>query len=367
MMKFKLSLLSFVLLSPVLVLAESLTVYHSDSANDLSPVSETDKPSSSELKSSQPHAEISAAKKDESQKSETVLDIEPKTETESLFNLLDAPQLYLSSGINGLTTGIDEFFSDEKILYESTGSYVRISGDAVLTNGGAPGFVGDVKARFLLPNTQKKMKLVFESDPSEGREDLERQLEGDPLAAAQEKTYFAGLEAVWGEFKNWQVRQGIGVRLRTQLDFFVRVRADRLYKISKTWRAYLSETLYWFDSTGVGFDANLEFDHRLHDTLLFRSNTFAGWAEEDDYWNQSQVFSLTQSLSEKRAMIYQAGVYGITEPEIHSVNYLLQMRYRQRIHSHYLFMELIPSVLYARTSDFEPAHSFTVRLEMVFN
>jgi len=290
----------------------------------------------------------------------------PLIDVEALFSVLDEPQRYLSSGINGLTKGMDEFFSDEKVLYESSGSYIRLTGDTVLSEGGELGFVGDIKVRVALPNTRKKLKLVFETDPSEGREDLDQQLEDTPVEAAQDKSYFAGLEALWGEFKYWRFRPGIGLKLNSGLDYFLRVRANRLYKISDKWRAYLSDTVYWFDSSGYGNDASLEFDRKIEDDFLFRSTTFGGWTEETDYWDLSQVFSLTQSLSERRALIYQAGVYGVSEPTVFATDYLLQVRYRKQLHSSYLFLELIPKIVFQRETDFESEYSFTLRLEMIF-
>ena len=287
-------------------------------------------------------------------------------DAEALFSLLDEPQSYVSSGINGFIKGVDEFFSDEKILYETSGSYIRLTGDTVLNEGGDFGFVGDVRAKIALPNTQHKLKLVFESDPDDGRENFERKIEDNPVDAAQDKSYFAGLEAVWGEFRYWHVKPGIGLKLRSGLDYFLRVRADRLYNINKKWHAYLSDTLYWFNSSGYRFDASLEFDRKIEGDLLFRSATFGGWKEENDYWDLSQVFSLTQSLSDKRALIYQAGVYGISEPTVFATDYLLQIRYRKKLHSNYLFLELIPKIVYQREYDFEAEHSFTLRLEMVF-
>ena len=290
----------------------------------------------------------------------------PLIDTKALFSLLDEPQKYVSSGVNSFTKGVDEFFSDEKVLYETSGSYIRLTGDTVLSEGGDFGFVGDVRLKIALPNTQHKLKLVFETDPNEGREDFERQLEDNPVDAAQDKSYFAGLEAIWGEFRHWRVRPGIGLKLNSGLDYFLRVRANRLYAISEKWHAYLSDTLYWFDSSGYGFDASLEFDRKIDGNFLFRSTTFGGWTEQNDYWDLSQVFSLTQSLSDKRALIYQAGVYGVSEPTVFATDYLLQLRYRKQLHSNYLFLELIPKILYQREYDFQAEHSFTVRLEMIF-
>jgi len=286
--------------------------------------------------------------------------------SEAVLSLLDQPQKFISSNLHGMTKSLDEFFSDEKAEYESNGSYIRMTGDMVFSKLENPGFAGDIKGRIELPNTQKKLKLVFESDPAEAREELERPIDNNPLDAAQDKSYFAGIERLWGEFSHWKFRSSLGLKLSSRLDSFVRLRANRDYDISEKWNAYLRNTLYWFDSSGPGFDSSLEFDHALNQTLTFRSAVSGGWTEENEYWELSQVFSLTQTLAEREAIIYQAGVYGISEPRVYATDYLLQARYRRQLRSDYLFLELIPKVQYPRTDDFAPFYSFTVRLEMVF-
>ena len=290
----------------------------------------------------------------------------PDIETKPFFSILDRPQGYVASSINFLTRNMDEFFSNENALYESTGSYIRLTADTVLSEGGEVGYIGDARARVALPNTQKKLRLVVESDPAESRDDLDRPLEENPLDAAEEKSYFAGLETLFGEFENWRFRPGIGLKLSSGVDHFWRIRASRTFALGESWQSYFTNTLYWFNSTGYRDDFSLEFDHKTDSDLLFRARSFASRTEENDYWDLSQVFSVTQTLSQNRALVYLAGVYGVNEPNTHATDYLIQIRYRQRIHSDYLFLGLIPQILYPEESDFETQYSLILRLELVF-
>lgn len=282
------------------------------------------------------------------------------------FSVLDRPQGYVASSINFLTRNMDEFFSNKTAVYESTGSYIRLTGDTVFTEGGEIGYISDAKARIALPNTQEKLRLVVESDPAESRDDIDRPLEDNPLDAAEERSYFAGLETLLGEFEYWRFRPGIGLKLSSGLDYFWRIRASRLFILGETWQAKLTDTLYWFNSSGYRNDSTLEFRRKIDDRLLFRARTFASRTEYNDDWDLSQVFSLSQSLSANRGLVYQFGIYGVSEPNVHATDYLLQIRYRKRLHSDYLFLELIPRVLYPQEFDFESQYSFTIRLEMVF-
>lgn len=283
----------------------------------------------------------------------------------AFFSFLDTSQRTISSGVKGLAQGIDEFFANEKVYYESTGSYIRLTADTIWEEGGNIGYAGDIRIKLRLPRTQKKLKFTFESDPDEKRDGIERTTDTKPRDAAKEKSYFAGIQADLGKKEKWQIKPSIGVKIRSPLDVYLRLRVNRTYNFIN-WKMYLAETLYWFDSTGTGFDTSVELDRRLDDDLLFRSASFGRWTNENDYWDLSQVFSITHTLSQRRAITYQAGVYGTSEPTIFATDYLLAVRYRQNIHSNFLFMELVPQILYQKENDFRAEHSFLFRIEMVF-
>lgn len=290
----------------------------------------------------------------------------PSTEEYSYFSVLDQPQQYIASGVLGFSQSVDEFFSDEKAEYESSDSYIRLTADSVFTDGEGWGFKGSTRARLVLPNTQRKLRLVFESDPDQEREDPQQPLNNNPIDAAENKSYFAGIEGLLGEFERWRFRPGIGLRLNRQFNFFARFRASRNYEISENWQAYFGNTLYWFSSSGYRFDSRLDLDWQINSAQLFRASTSAQWQQPNDWWNLAQVFSLTDSIDKRQAMVYLAGIYGINEPNTHAENYRLQMRYRRLLHSDYLFMELIPQIEYPQDNDFMSVFSLTLRLEMVF-
>ena len=291
--------------------------------------------------------------------------IEGKKADEPFFSFLDAPQRSVSAGLKSFASGIDEFFAEERVFYEKTGSYIRLTADTIWSEGGDLSYSGDVAIKVRLPRTQEKLRLTFESDPDETRNQIDRTLEDTPRAAARESAYFAGVQTQVGEKDKWRLKPGIAVRLGRPVDIVLRLRADRDYKVGN-WLFRPSQTFYAFKETGFGSDTALEFDYKINNEYLARSNSFIGYKDSNDYYELSQVFSLIHTLSERRAVSYQVGVFGITEPVTQATDYLLLARYRQNIHEDYLFMELIPQIRYRRDNDFHSEHSLTFRLEWVF-
>ncbi|MDZ7661299.1 hypothetical protein [Thiohalophilus sp.] len=291
--------------------------------------------------------------------------IDDSSASKPFFSFLDRPQGSLSYGLNEMATAMDEFFAEERVFYDKTGSYVRLTADMVFDEVGDTRYIGDVKVKMRLPRTEEKLKLTFESDPEEQRDDLDRTLEDSPSEAARERAYYGGIQATLGDEKEWRFKPSIGVKFDKPIDIYLRLRMDRNYKTGN-WLFRPSQTFYTFKEKGFGSDTKFVLDYGITDDILFRSSSFVRYTDENDYYEPSQVFSLLHSLSPRRGMAYQIGVYGITEPGWHATDYLAQIRYRQNIHSDYLFMELLPRVLYQRENDFDAEQSVTLRLEMIF-
>ena len=286
-------------------------------------------------------------------------------EQEPFFAFLDRPQKSVSFGLKEMATAMDEFFAEERVFYDKTGSYVRLTFDTIFEERGEQSYSGDIKVKLRLPRTEEKLKLTFESNPEEQRDAIDRTLEETPGRAAEEKEYYGGIQATLGDERKWRFKPSIGVKFSKPIDIFLRLRIDRSYRTGN-WLLRPSQTFYTFKEKGFGSDTVFELDYKIEEDMLFRSTSFIRYKDENDYYEPSQVFSLIQSLSENRGIAYQLGVYGITEPTWQATDYLMQLRYRQNIHSDYLFIEFIPKILYQRETGFEPEHSLTFRLEMIF-
>ena len=284
---------------------------------------------------------------------------------EPFFSFLDTPQDIISSGVETFARSIDEFFSDDKVFYETSGTYLRINADMLLNEVGEREYQGDIKLKLKLPLTKNKLKLTFESDPNSRPDEITTVGENTPVAAIEEKSYFTGVQATLGDNDRWQFKPSIGLRLSSPVELYTRLRFKRKYQFKK-WSLYLHETPYWFDSIGWGFDSYLELDKKITNKDLFRASTFARWTNESNQFELSQTFSMYHTLSKRRAISYFAGVYGISEPTVYATHYLLGLSYRQNIHKDYLFFEILPQIRYDKLNDFAAEHSVIFRIEMVF-
>ncbi len=284
---------------------------------------------------------------------------------EDFLSFLDAPQKYISSGVEALASTLDEFFSNDKVFYESSGTYLRLRGDMIRDENGELQYTGDIRFKLRLPNTKKKIKLTFESDADERRDNNAGQSENIPANAAKNNDYFAGLQATLGKKHAWQFKPSIGLRLGSTVEPYFRLRARRRYMLEK-WSIHWAETAYWFNSTGTGLDSLLEFNNKITDDDLFRAGSFARWTNKTDYYELNQTFSMFHTLSDRKALSYYVTIYGISEPTISATRYLIGLTYRQRIHKDYLFFEIIPQIKYQKINDFKSEFSVLFRIEIIF-
>ena len=286
-----------------------------------------------------------------------------KTEDSGFFSFLDEPHEGLSTGIESLSAGMDQFFTNEKFYRETTSSYVRVRADMVLREPSDISTIGDIRIRLDLPLTRKKLKLIIESDPQET--DSTDNIATQTVKKEEDKDYFIGLEKKEKVKGQWKIRPSIGVRARQPLDFYVRLRFLRDYDLSH-WKLRFNETLYWFDSIGYGADTFIDLDRKINDDLFFRASSNANWSDQNDYFFLGQFFSLFHTLSERRATSYYVGVTGQSQPEIHATDYYIGFRYRQKIHKNWLFLEVNPQIQYPKNEDFTPKHTLLLRLEAFF-
>ena len=284
----------------------------------------------------------------------------------SFFEFLNTPHKKTSSGLEWISKRIDTFFASEDIYEEATGSYARISASTIIREGGQQNFLGDLNLRIELPHTKKKLKLIIETDADQNLESRPGQTgETSPNQALSNTTYYAGVEKELTEKSLWNVRTSTGIKIRSPLDPFVRLRISR-EALFDTWKLRFTETLFHFHSSGTGHNTSLDIDRPISKTDLVRMHTSATWWDNTDHYELSHSFTFYHEITERRVLSYGIGIYGTNKPALQADTYLLDIHYRQRLHKDWLYAEINPQVLYLKTGDFKPEHSLTLKLEMIF-
>ena len=282
------------------------------------------------------------------------------------FSFLDSHQKLISSYLHKTILSIDNFFATNQAINESTGSYMRLTLETFWPEGQGAEFNGSINIRAQLPGIKEKYRLVVESDPVEQQDSIEqesRQRSPDP-ATEQNRGVYTGVEKSTDKL-GWNVKPSLGVKIRSPLDYYARLRLNRSDYFQK-WALYLNERLYWFDSSGFGSDSTMRWDRPLHQTLLFRTTSFLRYTNETKYYDFSQTAEIIHSLNRKSAITYKVGVFGDTKNSVLAKTYLTSLLYRNNIHSDYLFLDLQPQIFFVKENNFEPRYEFLIRIEIYY-
>lgn len=278
---------------------------------------------------------------------------------------VDTRHEVVSEKLNAFVNAIDEFFGSERVLEESRGSYFKVSLYNVHHEGGKNVLKGNLYAKVALPRTEDRLKLLITSDAD--LENTEADGLGTELATAEasETPQSAALRYVVRESADWNIHADTGIRFRGGVDPFARYRIRRSLPLGD-WVFHFAETLFWFESDGVGARTHVDFSLPVMAESLLRATSEATWYHDQQAFDLLQRIELLHRISTQRSVIYQASAFGLSEPYIHTTGTRLAIRLRQAVHRDWVFFEIRPQIDYKKEDGFDADKTLTLQLEAIF-
>jgi len=291
----------------------------------------------------------------------------PHTSTEdpepslALLAPLDSSHDAMARSVLDFANWLDHFFGDQRIYDESQNSHLKLNLLHISEQGYEPRFEANLQGKLTLPNTQKRLKILIESDPKD-----DNSADNTVLEAVESQEQSLGLRYI-KNFTDWlRGNTDAGVRFRSgSLDSFVRFRLRGLFTLGR-WNLRAAETLFWRESTGLGETTRVDFERRFLDDYLFRSTSQATYLDDTRQFDMGQDFFLIHTINKHRAVIYRTGLSAESEPQAHVTSYIFSIRLRQQLHRDWLFFEINPKVVYPQEENFRARSSLTLKLEVIF-
>lgn len=272
----------------------------------------------------------------------------------------------VEEGVNLFVNWVDEFFGGDRVFEESRDNYVRLRIGKIIEEGGRINNDTRVSAQINLPRTEDRLKLLITSEPETEEVAGSLQPRETVTGISTNNETATALRFVARETNVWNIHADAGVRYRSGVDPFSRLRVRRTIALTP-WTVHLAETLFWYDSLGRGETTHVDFERPILDgKYLFRATSEATWRDQTDYFDLTQDLTLLHRVSSRRSVIYQASVFGITEPIEYVTDYLLGVRVRQLIHRDWLFFEINPEINYPKELHFKAVPTLALRLDIIF-
>ncbi len=288
-------------------------------------------------------------------------------EEDSLYfsSTLNTTHDYISEGLLYLPRTIDNFFADERSELESNKSTFRLSLDTLFQEGGVVDFKQTFRAKLIMPHSKERLRFTVESTPEETQSTQQEQENSAIENPTGDNQQSAVLEAILKETEAWRLSTDVGVKLHTPIDPFIRVRGRKEWQFSSL-QVRFTQTLFEFKSTGAGARSILDIEHPLAKQRLLRFSTTGTWWDELQAYLWSQNISLYRKLDLRRGLAYTLGINGSDYHGNEVDSYILDIRYRKRIHREWLFYELSPRVSFDRENNFKDNWGFLLRVEVIF-
>lgn len=285
---------------------------------------------------------------------------------EQPWSLPDITHRYFSKNIEGLSDAVDSIFGDDRIFEETSRTYVQLRGSVIFAKTGEVTFDSRIRARVRLDNLSDRFHILLsgEEDPADPGTIVSG---GELDSTINDLDPAASLQYVLLEKQRWDVRLQPGVKFRAPVDLFFKVRLRRQHPFKKRWLWRTTLAPVWYDSRGYEFPVSVDFERGTGGGGLFRSSSSGVWREEDStnlYLQESLLF--THPLGSLNQLAYTAGVGFEREPHWRDTLYFATVRFRRNIYHGWVFFEVTPQVLFARSSDFKAEPSLAITLELLF-
>ena len=305
--------------------------------------------------------------------------VEPPEDLPPKPSFIDFQRDYVADKFVSLANQIDSFFGDDRNFQETNKSVLQIDATRVMQQGNTPNIALTYKAKFHLPNAQKRLRLILESNPDQNlpgqtlAQQLQQQEASIFKSVATPDSYGAAIRFENKEGSPFQLNADGGLKADSGQQFynysvhpFARSSASYTQPL-KSVQLKWTESLFWFNTTGVGENTQLDVDHHYTDKVLFRATTGATFLVSNEDYTFHQDFSIFDTLNEQASLLYQISANGVSRPVAEITEYVALVLYRRRVHQDWIFLDINPQLHYPKANEFQLNAELILRLEFMFS
>ncbi|VUD47596.1 hypothetical protein TDB9533_01059 [Thalassocella blandensis] len=294
---------------------------------------------------------------------------EKAVENRSFAHLLDDHREYFANQFQELTNSIDRYMAqnhyDGKYRNES---YFIIDSEAIFNEIGSHEFNLRGKAKADLSNTQKRIKLIFESQPEEdlSLDDGERPNRNTNRDLTSDGA-IAGLE--YSRKKDpfeWRPSIDVGSRLHFPVDIFARF---KLAKKTRTGQKSVLSTRFeypYFAREGAKPSTRIAWLYEFSESFGFTSVSRYKYTEKERYNEWSQSFQINHYYNDELGLEYKIGAVGNDDYHSDFSTYYVQTALKINMYDHWIFLTLVPAVEYSEENNWNADTSFSLRLQLIY-
>ena len=286
---------------------------------------------------------------------------------EGTLSAADKTHAFVSKRIVSISDRLDAFFGDERMDVETNRTKVRLNLVSLIDEKGKYTFKTNVAATLILPRTQRRFKLIIEDtqDALPDNDESGLQAQNRLIEAFVDTTLSTAFRYLLIDTKKYNIQLDLGVRTKTPIDPFTRLRIRRTY-FFRDWESRLVYSFKWPFSKKWEAATSAAFDHPVGERFLFRFGNVASRRRTEEGVRFSHDFSLFQKLPEEAALVYFSGMKWVDRPRIHATSYRFGVTYRRRLFRPWCFFQVRPLGAFPEEARFDFTPSVTFKIEFIF-
>ena len=264
---------------------------------------------------------------------------------------------------------VDRYLSNEDTAEDySNESYLKLQLRQTIGERGELESDVRLRAKVDLPNTKRKTKLFFNSDADANNPLEERVRGGSSGERPSREESVTGLEiSPLSEWHHWKRSARIGIRVRTPLVPFARLRLRRPFSDWGEWQREFQQEFWWFRDKGWGESTEYTMSRPLGERYRLRYFTGLEFEDRNDFFENVQLLSLSYRINERESMEYRLGGFANNEHRSRLTAYFVGANYRNQIYEDWVYFTVSPELYFARDEGWDAEASLTFRLDVFFS
>ena len=268
----------------------------------------------------------------------------------------------VSETIGSWSNNMDSFLSGQQSVSASD-SQVEIRFGPVFAEESTSGFF-DLHAQLELPNTQKRLRLVIESNgdsiaPENVRNESSEQK--NVIDSALQSSLSAAVRYIKADLG---ADFDIGILVDFPLNPFVRLRFTQGDN-KERWRWWQKQEAFAYYSKGIGARYGLGTDYRLTSTLNYGADFSVVWLDQESLFYVRENFFLRHSIDKKNRLSYQLSFLQSGKQKIESDTVLYNLQYERFLYKDWLIGQVKPQFTHEAEEDYDGSFSLTLSLAVL--
>ncbi|MGF1698707.1 hypothetical protein L4D09_00005 [Photobacterium makurazakiensis] len=282
---------------------------------------------------------------------------------------IDEAQDSISDSIHSYGSSFDHFIGkteDEKPMQNR--SYLKIKFKPRYSHREYSDIDASIKLKIDLPHTEKRWKVIFETDPDDfdRLEDKQRGISNSSDSSLSGAVGgFRLQDRQWG---NWNADFDVGLKIKLPLDPFTRANVHRVDKISRNWTTRIKQEVFYFHNKGPGAITSFNFYFSTvedPDTILKLSSN-AQFLDEDDNWEFVQQAEIFDRVNESNLLQYSIGISADSRPNYSITNSWVSIGWKHRLYKDWLYLTVTPELDFQDEFNYKINPGVMLELEMFF-